>query len=114
MTARCLASLGLVGTFAGLVLLSGFIAAQTRPAAAQTPQAKTYVAPRTTDGRPDLQGYWSNTTYTPLQRPDKVTKEFYTPQEAEQIAKQAAVEEAEQTVPGTIPDVHYDFTQFGL
>jgi len=28
--------------------------------------------------------------------------------------KKAAVDEAEQTEPGTIPDVHYDFTQFGL
>jgi hypothetical protein len=43
-----------------------------------------------------------------------VTKEFYTREEAAQLAKQAAVEEGEQTVPGTIPDVHYDFTQFGL
>src|SRR5206468_10036447 len=29
-------------------------------------------------------------------------------------AKRAAAAEAEQTEPGTIPDVHYDFTQFGL
>src|SRR5207247_5188192 len=49
-----------------------------------------------------------------LQRPNNVTKEFYTKEEAEKMAKQAAVEEGEQTVPGTIPDVHYDFTQFGL
>src|SRR5438552_16610786 len=28
--------------------------------------------------------------------------------------KRAANEEAEQTVPGTVADVHYDFTQFGL
>jgi len=70
--------------------------------------------PRTVEGQPDLQGFWSNTTYTPLQRPDNVTKAFYTKEEAEQAAKKAAVEEAEQTIPGTIADVHYDFTQFGL
>jgi hypothetical protein len=31
----------------------------------------------------------------------------------ENVLKKAAAEEAEQTVPGTVADVHYDFTQFG-
>jgi len=35
-------------------------------------------------------------------------------EEAREISKQAATAESEQTEPGTIPDVHYDFTQFGL
>jgi hypothetical protein len=73
-----------------------------------------YVAPRTPDGQPDLQGFWTNTTYTPLQRPKDVTKEFYTREEALEILKRAATVEDEQTEPGTIADVHYDFTQFGL
>ena len=30
------------------------------------------------------------------------------------MLKRAAAVESEQTEPGTIPDVHYDFTQFGL
>src|SRR5690349_3953973 len=84
------------------------------PQSSAAQAAKRYVAPHTVDGQPDLQGFWSNTTYTPLQRPDNVTKAFYTREEAEQAAKKAAVDEAEQTIPGTIPDVHYDFTQFGL
>ena len=71
-------------------------------------------AERTPDGQPDLQGYWTNSTYTPLERPKDVTKEFYTRQEAAELAKRAAAEESEQTDPGTIADVHYDFTQFGL
>ena len=50
----------------------------------------------------------------PLERPDKVTKEFYTPEEAEAAIKAAAAREAEQTEPGTTADVHYDFSQFGL
>src|ERR1700745_1902663 len=82
-----------------------------KPAA---PAAKKYVAPRTPDGQPDLQGYWTNSTYVPLERPDKVTKEFYTEQEFAAIVIDAATREAEQTEPGTIADVHYDFTQFGL
>src|SRR4029077_327019 len=75
---------------------------------------KPYTAPRTPDGQPDLQGFWTNATYTPLERAKNVGKEFYTLEEAREIMKKAAVDEAEQTVPGTIPDVHYDFTQFGL
>jgi len=76
--------------------------------------AKSYTAPRTPDGQPDLQGFWTNTTYTPLERPKNVNKEFYTREEAAAAAKQNADVEGEQTEPGTIPDVHYDFTQFGL
>src|SRR5262249_29812178 len=77
-------------------------------------RSKPYPAPRTPDGQPNLQGFWTNATYTPLERPKNVTKEFYTREEALEIMKRQANEEAEQTTPGTIPDVHYDFTQFGL
>ena len=73
-----------------------------------------YRAPLTPDGQPDLQGFWTNSTYTPLQRPKDVTKEFYTREEALDAAKRAAIEESEQTEPGTVADVHYDLTQFGL
>ena len=27
--------------------------------------------PRTSDGHPDLQGYWTNDSYVPLERPDE-------------------------------------------
>jgi len=66
------------------------------------------------DGHPDLQGFWTNNTYTPLERPRNVSKEFYTREEALELEKKAADEETEQTVPGTVADVHYDFTQFSL
>ena len=29
----------------------------------------SYKVPRTADGHPDLQGYWTNLTYTPFERP---------------------------------------------
>ncbi len=77
-------------------------------------QETTYRDPRTPDGQPDLQGFWTNQTYTRLERPDGVTKEFYTPEEVAALESSAAQRETSQTEPGTIPDVHYDFTQFGL
>jgi|RhiMethySRZTD1v2_1073278.scaffolds.fasta_scaffold01008_14 hypothetical protein len=76
--------------------------------------AKAYAPPKTPDGQPDLQGFWTNSTYVPLERPQGVTKEYYTPEEAEVAIKRAADREAEQTEPGTTADVHYDFSQFGL
>src|SRR3989475_12323916 len=104
----------LVSVIALIVLL----VATGVPAVAQANKAlgapKTYQAPRTPDGQPDLQGFWTNSTYVPLERPKGVTKEFYTQEEAREMEKRAAQAEADQTTPGTIADVHYDFTQFGL
>ena len=94
----------------GAEAVSGQGAARTNEAQAQTP----YTVPRTPDGHPDLQGFWTNQTYTPLERPDDVTKPFYTEEEAAAIEQGRAERETSQTEPGTIPDVHYDFTQFGL
>ena len=96
-----------------LVLASALIGLSVIPLGGQA-RPKAYAAPRTPDGQPDLQGFWTNATYTPLVRPMDVATEFYTLEEAREIMKRAAVDEAEQTVPGTIPDVHYDFSQFGL
>ena len=45
--------------------------------------AQEWVIPRTTDGRPDLHGIWTNATQTPLQRPaDFGEKGFLTEAEA--------------------------------
>jgi hypothetical protein len=77
-------------------------------------QTKKWTPPRLADGRPDLQGFWTNSSYSPLERPQNVNKEFYTREEALELEKKAASEETEQTAPGTVADVHYDFTQFAL
>jgi len=68
-----------------LGLMTAILAAgQTSPRA-----AKSWTAPRTPDGRPDLQGLWNNTTLTPLERPRNFTgKEFFaTEEEAAAYAK---------------------------
>src|SRR6266550_3517215 len=52
-------------------------------------QTKTYSPSRTPDGKPDLQGTWTNVTVTPLERPaNQKDKPFFTPQEATEFEKQ--------------------------
>src|SRR6476619_4645753 len=72
----------------------------TRPDS-KTSSPTSYVQPKTSDGQPDLQGFWTNSTYTPLERPKGIEKEFYTPEEAVAAIKLAAQRENEQTTPGT-------------
>jgi hypothetical protein len=113
MNHRFLTFLGM----AALAILLAVVLLAPAPVAAQTQKAapaKPWTVARTVDGQPDLQGYWTNNSYTPLERPNGVTKEFYTPAELVEANKKAAEREEEQTVPGTVADVHYDFTQFGL
>ena len=100
-----------VAAAAGVWLIPVAAEAQSSVAA---PGPESYAVPRTADGHPDLQGFWTNQTYTPLERPEGVDKAFYTVEEVAAIESGRATREAELTVPGTIPDVHYDFTQFGL
>ena len=117
MNHRGFAPTSLVACFLVVVgwMASSLVVAQSpTPAGPSRKPAKPWTASRTPDGQPDLQGFWSNTTYVPLERPKGVTKEFYTPEEAAEAIKRAAAAESEQTEPGTIADVHYDFTQFGL
>jgi hypothetical protein len=63
--------------------------------------------PRTADGQPDLQGYWTNLTYTPFERPRALAnKPFYTEQEAVD-AFNKAIEDSQDQI------VHYVNSDFG-
>jgi hypothetical protein len=67
-------------------------------------QSKTRTA-RTPDGQPDLQGYWTNATLTPLERPAEFAgKEFMTEAEAAAYEKTKISEENNQPE----DDIHYD------
>ena len=110
-------SLTFVGSLTVLIaigsLLTVPVSGQSLLPAASVKEA-TYTAPRTPYGQPDLQGFWNHQTYTPLERPDTVTKEFYTLEEVVALEQARAQREAEQTTPGTTADVHYDNSQFLL
>ena len=79
-----LAALGVV-----LLLAQALVAGQAQSPAKKAPTAgKAWTAPRTPDGKPDLQGIWTNATLTPLERPKGLgTKEFYTDQEYAELMK---------------------------
>ena len=54
------------------------------------PAGSTWKVPRTPDGKPDLQGVWSNAIITPLERPPAfANKEFFTEEEAAAFEKQS-------------------------
>jgi len=59
-------------------------------------QDKNWVAPRTPDGQPDLQGIWTNPTITPFERPASQSgKAFLTPEEAAALEKTTLQRRAE-------------------
>ena len=101
--------LGIRGTAAALLLSClaplGTAVAQAlageHPAHAGTP----WVAPLTPDGQPNLQGHWTNDTYTPLERPAELgDQEFFTPEEAEAFLKSRLDDLHGQAE----DDIHYD------
>jgi hypothetical protein len=59
------------------------------PVAGQTPPAVKGV-PRTPDGRPDLQGIWTNVTITPVERSETFPNLVLTPAEAAQLEGRVA------------------------
>ena len=77
-----------LGFGAAALLATTSAISQTAPTANVSGAAQKWVAPRTPDGQPDLQGTWTNTTITPLERPaDLAGKAFFTEQEAAEYEK---------------------------
>src|SRR4029079_9514287 len=88
------------------LLVAALVAAFAASAGAQG-QKSTYKVPRTPDGQPDFQGYWTNLTYTPFERPKELAnKPFYTEKEAIEAFNKAVRDSQNQVV-------HYVNSDFG-
>lgn len=70
--------------------------------------------PHTPDGHPDLQGIWTSASVVPLERPAELKgKEFYTPEEAAENAKQVLGISSWERL-GVQAREHYNMSQYGL
>ena len=69
-----------------------------KPAQAAAAKAKPWVMPRTPDGKPDLQGNWTNETQTPLERMSAGGGTL-TDDEARKIEQRAQLVEVERDKP---------------
>ena len=115
MSHRSLALTAAVVVAVLLALLApSSVAGQTQSAA---PKAAA-TAPRTPDGKPDLQGIWTDNTVTPLERPKKLgSKEFYTEQEFAELMKrvrQGDVGEEGDLGAANPNPVRYDLELYGF
>jgi hypothetical protein len=78
-------------TTIGLVLAVVTALAGATVAGQPTSAANRWTPSRTPDGRPDLQGIWTNATITPFERPASLRdRAFLTEAEAEALEQQAA------------------------
>jgi hypothetical protein len=120
-------------TLAVVVCAPAFIAAQaqqvqssaavktTAKTDAKAPAAKSaWVMPRTPDGHPDLHGYWTSLSFTPMERPAKYgNREFLTDEETQALFN-AGVKGSFDGTAGTgdaendPTSADYDFKTYGL
>lgn len=112
---------------ASFLLVPAFAAAQLSPAnkaaakntlkkdSNSASSAKSWTMPRTPDGQPDLHGYWTSETFTPLERPAKYAgREFLTDAEAEAAQKAGLQRAYDRTYDDPVEEPVYDSTTFGL
>jgi hypothetical protein len=93
------------------------LSAQSSRSAAKPAARESWTVPRTPDGQPDFEGYWTNSTLTPLERPAQFAdKAVLTPAEAAAYEKQLREannrdkrgESAESDVGGAYNQFWYD------
>jgi hypothetical protein len=99
-----------IGALRAIAALSAVLAAisviSLAPAASLSAGgAVPWALQHTPDGQPDLRGYWTNSTFTPLERPAELAgKEFMTEAEAAAYEKKRQLQEESQAK----DDIHYD------
>ena len=75
---------------------------------------KAWTMPRLPDGQPDLHGYWTSESFTPLERPAKYAgREFLTDEEVEAAQKAGLQREYDRT-PNDPESTLSNLTTFGL
>jgi hypothetical protein len=116
-------ALTIVIAIAAILSVPVFVSAQAKSAAAAKTDKnasantakKSWVAPRTPDGQPDLQGYWTSLSFTPMERPAKYgNREFLTEEEAAQIHKEGIQHSYEFTFNDLAETPVYDATVYAL
>jgi len=91
----------IIGALGAVLVAATFLSA---PVAGRAP-ASAWTQRHLADGQPDLQGYWTNATYTTLERPAEFAgKEFFTAEEAAAYQVRREREENSQSK----EDIHYD------
>jgi hypothetical protein len=74
---------------------------------------KGWTAPRTANGRPDLQGTWTNKSITPFERPAELgDKEFFTAQEAKEFVENLQKRGDRDNRTGDVRDVLNAYNEF--
>ncbi len=104
-----------VALFAPIYLAGqGLPVAAKPPSSKAAPGSKSRNPPRTADGQPDLQGVWTNSTLTPLERPAEFAgKEFLTEREAADYVKRTLQQvSSERRDGGAQVDVNRSYNEF--
>jgi hypothetical protein len=102
---------------ASALLAPAFLSAQAPPAPRTTPaaKAKSWTVARTPDGQPDLQGYWTSLSFTPMERPAKYGgREFLTDEEMAEVFKSGVQHAYEFTYANSAEVPVYDSTVYAL
>src|SRR4029077_10035743 len=83
--------------------------------AATAASTKAWTLPRTPDGQPDLPGYWTRLSFTPMERAAKYGKrEFLTDEEEAQVYKEGVQHSYEFTFDDLAETPVYDSTVYAL
>src|SRR5688572_68139 len=102
----------------GMVALLAQAPADGQAQSAAPKPTATAKPPMTPDGKPDLQGIWTDNTVTPFERPKQLgSKEFYTDQEFAELSKRARqgdIGEEGNLGAANPQEVRYDLELYGF